>query len=333
MDDYTLEDLKLIFYQFTIQEYLLLSASTVLLYYYATTFEYEVCVEEPEKERDVNILQVSRIWPQPSFRAGKILYLLARYGTILRIMCEILGFTPMGRQWNLGSCDFLQRATTGFDVIAMAAAEATLWLCLFALLEGKRRYLILMATAFLAFIIPVQVLQGIFTMELRAIPPSELYMSRRYACEFADPSPRTIGYMVVATFIVLARTTAILIVAVITLIVRYRKQNNSLLNVIRREGGFYYMFAFLLNFIGAMIRTPTFPLKDNYGFMSGYCTFFIFADRLLLNMQRTNDPGTQEIVTTILFGGDKLESQSTEDGIYLEEVDGSPHQVIADPEK
>lgn len=35
-----------------------------------------------------------------------------------------------------------------------------------------------------------------------------------------------------------------MVVAIVTLVIRYRKQNNSLIKVIRREGGIYYFLAF-----------------------------------------------------------------------------------------
>ncbi|KAF6756941.1 hypothetical protein DFP72DRAFT_1168674 [Ephemerocybe angulata] len=309
------------------QEYGQVAGYTALLYYYATSFDEEV----------------ERIWPQPPWKIGKVLYLLSRYSNILRIVIEIVRSFPIHATISTSACNSLQGAFWSLQVMALGFfPEAIFWLCIYALLGGKTKYLIVLAVTFLAFVIPTQVLQGMSTATVEAIELSPLESALGYTCSYA-PSTQSPTLFLAAAYLALTRTTLIMVVAIITLFVRYRKQKNRLIKVIRREGAVYYLSAFLIGFVMSLSRTPglTEKIVDKYDLLVTFKSFMIpaFADRLLLKMQKIDDLGTRALISTLVFeprnnGGT---GSTDSEGYYEEEgssISGapSPRDVTGDPQ-
>ncbi|KAF6759615.1 hypothetical protein DFP72DRAFT_1101107 [Ephemerocybe angulata] len=299
MDQESLDEVAYTVRIYKIQETITCSRK---IYYFATTFDEEVSV----------------IWPQSWRKLGKWLYILTRYPVPFRILFTVLGFFPIGVPASLSACTVYNRGFWVMGITSITAAEATFWVCIYALLEGKLRYLVLLVLTFLGLTIPIQVFQGLYIMQERAVPLEELTVELRYACEIDSPS--SFRFQTISTYISLSRTTLALLVATCTIIVRYRRQKNTLINVIRREGGFYYMSAFTLNFIGSLVRTPSIPFVDNYGVLNELKNLIlvIFSGRLLLKMQQVNGLRTQAMVSTLMFDHSAHTSEdwdgSTEEG-------------------
>jgi hypothetical protein len=72
-----------------------------------------------------------------------------------------------------------------------------------------------------------------------AIPQNILDHLLGYPCNFRKEQHSDLS--AISVYIAFARTSLALIVGLVTLVVRYRKQNHNLIRVIRREGGMYYI--------------------------------------------------------------------------------------------
>ncbi|KAF6744572.1 hypothetical protein DFP72DRAFT_857365 [Ephemerocybe angulata] len=107
----------------------------------------------------------------------------------------------------------------------------------------------------------------------------------RSPCAFTTSVPGTRKFYIMAAYLGFARSILVLVVAITTITHRYRK-HNSLIKVIRREGGMYYVSATIPQTSNLELRELLIP---------------IFAQCLLLKMQRVNDPGTEAFLTTLMF--------------------------------
>ncbi|KAF5311210.1 hypothetical protein D9611_013005 [Ephemerocybe angulata] len=313
-------------------QYVMLPGYVALIYYYITTFDAEV----------------EHIWPQPTWKLGKLLFLLTRYSSVVVRILDIiilyvmqLAFLSIARWVSRCVIDALldvnpsrpQLKSLIEDVpiayhvkiwyqcfyidqgVALTSVTAVFWVCLYALLGGKAKYLIFLALGFLAFTIPMQVLQGFFIGTWEAVPlPQEEY-EIGYSCSYI----RGIKYENLYTtgaYIAFARTTSVMIVAVYTVVVRYRAKNNNIIKIIRREGGMYYISAMLLHLFAGLSYFPGNPVFDKYNVVTAAKLLLIpiFADRLLLKMQNIDDPGTQAAISTLMFDHNEYRGQIDEEG-------------------
>ncbi|TEB20082.1 hypothetical protein FA13DRAFT_1820434 [Coprinellus micaceus] len=107
-----------------------LAAFTALFYHYALTFDDEVF----------------QIWPQPTWKMGKVLFLATRYTAIVYmihlLLCEANISVP--------ACEALGMTMNVAGMFSRLFAEGTLWLCLYALLGGKPGYFYILVITFLA---------------------------------------------------------------------------------------------------------------------------------------------------------------------------------------
>ncbi|KAJ3524142.1 hypothetical protein NMY22_g11132 [Coprinellus aureogranulatus] len=227
----------------------LVASVVTLLYYYVTTLDDEA----------------SKIWPQPSWKAGKILFLVSRYSNYARIVVICLYGWPNHNHYSLSTCTSMQRAWWGLTVIGVTIApECIYWLCFYALLGGRRVHFALMAGVFLFFLVPIQILQGIYISDATAIPVSELRTELGFPCTQGG-SLKPLALYTTAAYLGLARTTLVMAVAIATLSIGYRKQNHALINVIRREGCIFYALAFVVGFLNSVANTPPRPpIRDDY---------------------------------------------------------------------
>ncbi|TEB20085.1 hypothetical protein FA13DRAFT_1743458 [Coprinellus micaceus] len=256
-----------------------------LLYHYATTFDEEV----------------KYIWPQPTWKLGKILFLTARYASILSIISDWATSTPNFADISVVGCQVGLYASNLTGMVSRMAAEGTLWLCLYALLEGKARYLYLLIVGFLCFTIPAQVLQSFYIFSPKAITPSLMDNIVGWPCNFGPV--RHQSYYAIATYLTFTRALLAALVGFVTISIRYRKQDHSLIRVIRREGGMYYISALVLLFAVALVSTPGIPVKDKYSIVGPLRLVLInvFVERLILRMKNVDDPGTQACISSLMF--------------------------------
>ncbi|TEB21718.1 hypothetical protein FA13DRAFT_1741653 [Coprinellus micaceus] len=220
-----------------IEEYIMLSSYAALIYYYMTTFREEV----------------SQIWPQKR-TLGKILFLTTRYAAIGSMTAMLLTNWRNYMVISIPGCQAIVYIQNIVTEVCRTSAEATLWLCLYALLEGKRRYFWILIVLFLSFSIPILALELHNVLTQKAVERSILDDLLGYPCNYEPglyPSHES-----VANYISFARTALALIAGLVTIVRRYRKQNHNLIRVIKREGGFYYISALIFRFLGSISMTP-----------------------------------------------------------------------------
>ncbi|TEB21702.1 hypothetical protein FA13DRAFT_94625 [Coprinellus micaceus] len=260
-----------------ISQFAQLPTIAALLYHYVFTLDDEV----------------SQIWPQPTWKTGKILFLAIRYTGIVYMTSLLAVNWPHHHEFSvpLQGCEALGVLVTLAVMLTRTFAEAALWLCLYALLGGKPKYFYLLAIGFLVLTIPAVVLTGMGLMSQRAIPRNILDSLLGYPCSFLPPQRHLLA---IGSYIVLARASLALVVGLVILFVRYRKQNHNLIKVIRQEGGIFYISTLILMFFSCLTVTPRSPVKDSYNIVSSLKTLFVyvFADRLLLRLKKVDDRST-----------------------------------------
>ncbi|TEB21710.1 hypothetical protein FA13DRAFT_1799574 [Coprinellus micaceus] len=281
--------------------YIQLGISTALFYHYATTFHEEV----------------SQVWPQKPWKIGKVLFMTTRYSAMAAMAMEINGlrnFATDNKQYvilRMSATIIMQIYTLSAAVARMLAgtgAEATIWLCLYALLGGKPKYMLLLVLLFLGFMVPIYVLQAITLYSQHAYPPDELDMALGYACAYTPPVHLQLRQ--ISAYISFSKTVVTMAVGLVTILVRYKKQTHSLIRVIRQEGGMYFMSALILRFLSGLRSTTSVNLNDRYYIIDGlaWLCVNVFADRLLLLLRKVDDPGTQNVVSTLMFNRYDTES-------------------------
>ncbi|TEB36765.1 hypothetical protein FA13DRAFT_1727118 [Coprinellus micaceus] len=297
MDEEALATLAVSYERSRIRGYLYLASYTALIYHYLTTIDQEV----------------AHIWPQPRWKLGKVLFLATRYSAMVTMAQDVVVNLPSHAVVSLAGCQAISLTVNLAIVVTHTSAEATLWLCLYALLEGKQKYFYILVATFLSFTIPMQVLQSFATLTQKAVVLDPIYRAFGYPCRFADPS--YMNLYAIAAYLSFTRTLVASLLALATFIVRYQRQRNSLIRVIRREGGMYFLTTLVLKFFDGLNTTAKSPVKDKYNIvwsLSWVC-INVFAERLLLLMKKIDHPGTQTIVSDLMFAGEKSQSTTSED--------------------
>ncbi|RXW14040.1 hypothetical protein EST38_g11813 [Candolleomyces aberdarensis] len=193
--------------------------------------------------------------------------------------------------------------------IKLNAAEAALLLCLYALLGTKRRYLILLAVFFTSYTIVHFALLLPYTINSsKAIPSFPLDQRFGYACNFQMPSKITQNYWIVLRYVNLSRTAITACISIATLIIRYRRQNGSLINVIRRDGGMYYLGTIAIRVTDSVVTTSGFiTILTEYRIVEvlSHVVIPMLVTRLLINMKKIGErremTNTSRIISTLMF--------------------------------
>ncbi|TEB21692.1 hypothetical protein FA13DRAFT_1741612 [Coprinellus micaceus] len=273
--------------------------------------------------------EVSQIWPQPTWKMGKILFLATRYTASIYMAHLLVLNWPHHTSISVHGCEGLGLVMNVAGMMTRIFAEGTLWLCLYALLGGNPKFFWLLVVAFLVFTIPASVLNGMHVMSQRAIPQNHLDHLLGYPCNFLPPQRPDLA--VIASYIIFARTCLALIVGLATLVVRYRKQNHNLIRVIRREGGMYYISTLILMFFSCLTSTRGSPVKDKYSIVWSLRLLMnsVFADRLLLKMKKVDDRSTQAVISTLMFNHD--DGQLSSSSYYTGDLDEEAYTDEGEP--
>ncbi|KAJ3509491.1 hypothetical protein NMY22_g16270 [Coprinellus aureogranulatus] len=180
-------------------------------------------------------------------------------------------------------------------------------------------------------------------LTLSAKPLSELDKELGYTCYGPSPRrwPTAIG-LDIRRYASFAATTVLLVLAVICVVVRYKGHSGRLVNIIRRDGGLYYLAVAGVRFTQSIMDTPTItqarPLS-NEGLMvlDGMSNIIvpILAQRLMINLRKVDYIGSQPMASKLLFAastpdsdddlGDEV-SRPCEDNI---ELSGSQYRTQA----
>ncbi|RXW16541.1 hypothetical protein EST38_g9315 [Candolleomyces aberdarensis] len=258
-----------------------------------------------------NVAYVNRIWSHKP-NVGKFLFLTTRYAPIVAIICNLL--TNFRLYWRIGNkgCMALDVIHSVMDLIAASAAEATLLLCLYALLDVKRVWFYVLMIGSFAFTVTILILEATDISHQRVLPHQLLpkhWQGLGYPCYFDSSRQSPIIYGLVA-YISFTRTALAALLGIATFLHRYRRSRSSMLKVIKREGGIYYLSTILLRLIDAIIRTPNMPIVIDPAdavtlaiaiYSLRVLAIPILANRLLLNMRKVNEINANTLISTMLF--------------------------------
>ncbi|KAJ2935822.1 hypothetical protein H1R20_g1272, partial [Candolleomyces eurysporus] len=148
--------------------------------------------------------------------------------------------------------------------IAITSANASLWLCLHALLGAKRKYLMALIVIFAGFAISCLVLMLFELNSWTAVRPMDFVQNLGYTCAYSGTSVKAHAAVATVAYIRLAWAALSALMGIITLLGRYRKQNDSLINIIRRDGGIYYLTVITITLADTVTKTPT-NFKKTHG--------------------------------------------------------------------
>ncbi|KAF6753797.1 hypothetical protein DFP72DRAFT_394037 [Ephemerocybe angulata] len=153
-------------------EYADLSIHTVYVYYYLTTLSEEVNV----------------MWPQ-KWRIGKVLFLFIRYAPLF-FMVTILLNMRVYADLSPKTCTNLWLAfRTTLDFTSIIASEVALLICLFALLNARRPYVLLLVAIYTGMTLGASIPSLRYDERVaQTLPLTDLEHDLGYACTWAGVS-------------------------------------------------------------------------------------------------------------------------------------------------
>ncbi|KAF6741883.1 hypothetical protein DFP72DRAFT_1054612 [Ephemerocybe angulata] len=282
------------------------SIHTVYVYYYLTTFSEEV-----------NIM-----WPQ-KWRIGKVLFLFIRYAPMF-FMVTILLNMRVYADLSPKTCTNLWLAfRTTLDFTSIIASEVALLICLFALLNARRPYVLLLVAIYTGMTLGASIPSLRYDERVaQTLPLTDLEHDLGYACTWAgvsDPNLRLANKK--AGYVSLAKAVALSAFALYIFLVRYRNQTGTLFQTMRRDSG-VYILAFVALRLGAALALTLRTENDLNlpGYVFSMCVLEIqntdkvsspvrifqvavpmLACRLLLEIRKSADTSVRTAISTILF--------------------------------
>ncbi|KAF6745624.1 hypothetical protein DFP72DRAFT_48651 [Ephemerocybe angulata] len=214
--------------------------NVVLICYYLSTYD----------------LEITKIWPQPTLKLGRLLFLGMRYSNILAYALACIHST--GNQAKLGTCSIVRNSAQALEILNVTCAEVTFWICLYALLGGGRKCRRILGVAFLTFFLPIQILDGMWRFQVSSIPLSQapIPSALGYPCAFAEQFDFKL--YAITGYIGMARSILVLLG---TLIVQARwaspigTESPLVVSIIRWEGlGYYLSVTILYSSLGLSIN-------------------------------------------------------------------------------
>ncbi|KAJ2929053.1 hypothetical protein H1R20_g8045, partial [Candolleomyces eurysporus] len=167
-----------------------LSFDTAYVYHYSTTLDDEV----------------NRIWPE-KWGTGKILFLVTRYAMLGSVVFDFLRDRPLYVMLPLKMCKASLLLINLMPFLSIIAAEASLWLCMYALLGAKRRYLAILMAIFATFAISCLVLMLIELTSWKAVRPIDFMQTLGYTCAYSASEVKAQAAVAVVSYIKLAWAT------------------------------------------------------------------------------------------------------------------------------
>ncbi|KAJ3539225.1 hypothetical protein NMY22_g4831 [Coprinellus aureogranulatus] len=269
--------------------------------------------------------EVHFIWSE-RFRIGSLLFATSRYTTILRLPFEILRrnkhthFSAWLTILTLGKLSMVSDGclSIGGDVrslirhclrmISTITTTFSLVLCAHALLGAKKRYLAGILFIMSGFIIAAVGTSGRYMAAARWTVSDVPWIS---PCRFDSEE-----YLIaVNAYLAVSRESLLAILMAGTIYVRYRNQTNSLINIMRRDVGFYFSVLVVLGILHAVFRTPDSPVEDRYNIITALrmVLYPVLANRILLNIRNSKDRGVRtNAVSTLLFAPTDSETETDE---------------------
>ncbi|KAF6755517.1 hypothetical protein DFP72DRAFT_1045352 [Ephemerocybe angulata] len=299
-------------------EYILVGFQTFFLYYWPTTVATEV----------------NLIWPR-RWRWGKALFLINRYFPMMDHVANILTSFRVYIVLAPKACTFIYGTfQLALLVVYSCSAELTLLLCFHALLGARSMYLAPIMATYLALTLGVHVMQiGLYAEASRTLPLSEVDRELGYACTWAGKiSTASQNKRIIAGYISLAKALCIFALVLFIFLVRYRSQAGTfkLFHVLRRDSGVCILLLTAIRLSGALLGAfqPRFIWYDIPAIILdglNRSVVPVLANRLLLNMWRTQDPEVRKTVSSLLFDPPRPGEDSDDDD---EEFGDRPVELV-----
>ncbi|KAF6755198.1 hypothetical protein DFP72DRAFT_1169812 [Ephemerocybe angulata] len=287
-------------------EHSTLAASSLYAYHYLLTLDDEV----------------AHIWPQ-KWTLGKVVFLLARYMPFLRIATDtclnVRIWASFGEQvcvslvWLFSlSYHFQTVASDGEKTFARASISpvnlttitAAFLLCVYALLGAERIHSTVLLAVYSAFTVAISALLVISLVSSKYVSSQNLSYDAQHngqACHILFDA-RVHIYEKISDYLIISGTIVAALLGVLTIVIRYRSQNNSLINVIRRDGGMFYLSALALRLSTMIIALPNIQVHVyNLIYTTQEVALPMLAAGLILNVRKIDDPGTRDRISTLIF--------------------------------
>ncbi|KAJ3546258.1 hypothetical protein NMY22_g2122 [Coprinellus aureogranulatus] len=309
------------------------------VYYVVTTLEAEITVIFPER-----------------WNRGKALFMIIRYGILVFTALHLARDFRNHFTISLNGCKALHIIYVLFQYAALISCDVVLGLCLSALLRARW----LAASLISILSAAPNVIAFVFTIiSTSQYPPEEISSLDEelgYPC-YIPPSDEWEQSTVsglrrdIRRYITFSITALLLLLALATFAIRYRGQSGPLFQVLRRDGGLYYialagqfssfpdfytrkvLIDAALRFGLAIVSTPAILSSEEFDSspvallltVSSYVIVPILAQRLLLNMQKVDHVGSQPFASRLLFASTAFERESsTQDAVDNSIEMGSP---------
>ncbi|KAJ3528088.1 hypothetical protein NMY22_g9546 [Coprinellus aureogranulatus] len=225
-------------------EYIYISFYALYIYYVLTTVEEEASVISPQK-----------------WNRGKILFLVIRYGALAQIALQLMRDNRTYLVVSPNGCKAWLIVCTVILYLFTCACDGALALCLGALLQVTKTHLLVIILLSMGIRIVGAVIDVASAVQYPAEPVSVLDKELGYPCyvpssgDWIEMTLAGLGRDVRA-YLHFATTAAILLLAGATLIVRYKGHKGRLIQVLRRDGGLYYIIFAGMRFGMALTDTP-----------------------------------------------------------------------------
>ncbi|KAJ3529338.1 hypothetical protein NMY22_g9037 [Coprinellus aureogranulatus] len=213
-----------------------------------------------------------------------------------------------------------------FHLLYSCSCDAALALCIGALLQAKGLYLAGIMMISIGPRIVSSIISLIADIQYPAEPVSDFDKELGYPCYMPSGEQWdefTIAYIGrdIQSYIGFVTTAVLSLLAGVALVVRYRGHNGRLVQVLRRDGGLYYIALAGIRFGLAIVRTPAIlamsQLLSNPGYILmlvlSYIGIPILAQRLMINLRKTDYIGSRPIASKLLFAPPPPGSEDDED--------------------
>lgn len=271
------------------------------------------------------------MWPQPAYKLGKILFYTTRVAMVMFIVAITFSEIPTYATIDPKTCFVLGGMRGVCNRVISASSEAIFWLCLYALLGGRKAFFAPLLILFLAFHISINVAYWYpkTNWSYHAIPQSKMDAELGYACTWSylssslhPPTQRKLALAV--QLLSIAKMIVTLAMTLGAMFVAYKGQRGKLITVIRREGAIFYLvslavllLASLATLIGSKFEAFQVAMQgvERIGYLR-----VILAERLLLLLKQAQDPGATVFAHSIAFAptqDSELEPEYDNDGLGI----------------
>ncbi|KAF6750000.1 hypothetical protein DFP72DRAFT_851976 [Ephemerocybe angulata] len=198
--------------------------------------------------------------------------------------------------------------------IVYSYSDLTLLLCLHALLGARSMYLAPIMATYMGLTLGVTLIQISYSEEIsRTVSLSEFDRELGYACTWAgNISTASANKHVIAGYISLTKALCIFALVLFIFLVRYRRQAGTfkLFHVLRRDSVIVTRSA-----VSNSTQCGSGWFISTNNILDGFnrAVVPILANRLLLNMWRTQDPEVRKTVSSILFDPPRPGEDSEDD--------------------